>query len=190
MAWAPDSRRLASGAWGTTVVLWDFQRDKNNSACAAIKAIFGAWLSLPTAVRVWDGWTGQELLCLRGHEDVAYGVAFSPDGRRIVSGAEHGDLRIWEADTGLCRQVIRGDGDGEATAAGTSVFPWLAPVSTLETVIASARTGRKVAWLPAWLQQIKTHTEIKTHSEGRTWAGPSGDHLYVFALEGNASPTS
>ena len=36
-----------------------------------------------TAVRLWDAESGQELACLRGHEDTVRSVAFDPSGRRF-----------------------------------------------------------------------------------------------------------
>ena len=38
-------------------------------------------------VRVWDAATGLEALSLKGHTSSVSSVAFSPDGKRIVSGS-------------------------------------------------------------------------------------------------------
>jgi eukaryotic-like serine/threonine-protein kinase len=36
---------------------------------------------------------------LRGHTDEVRGVAFSPDGKRLATGADDGTVRIWDAET-------------------------------------------------------------------------------------------
>src|SRR5262249_23081714 len=41
---------------------------------------------------------GDELHCFKGHTVTAWSVAFSSDGRRVVSGGEN--LRLWDAKTG------------------------------------------------------------------------------------------
>ena len=38
---------------------------------------------------------GQETLTLKGHTGVVRSVAFSPDGKRIVSGGR--DIKVWDA---------------------------------------------------------------------------------------------
>jgi hypothetical protein len=51
-------------------------------------------------VLVWDAATGQVLLNLQGHQARITSVAFSPDGSRIVTGADDRTVVIWEAATG------------------------------------------------------------------------------------------
>jgi WD40 repeat protein len=53
---------------------------------------------------------------LEGHSKRVRAVAFSPDGRHIVSGAEDRTLRLWELATGCT--IARLDGDDGFTNIG------------------------------------------------------------------------
>jgi WD40 repeat protein len=61
-------------------------------------------------VRLWDTTTGKELCRHSGHRSAAH-VAFSPDGKLVVSGGsdeEDNSIHVWEAATG--RLIRRFDG--------------------------------------------------------------------------------
>ena len=123
--------------------------------------------------------SGAELACLRGHDGAVTSVAFDREGRRIVSGSDDDTVRVWDAASGDCLEVIQGFGDVAAIAAPASVFPWRAMSRNLETVIEPASGGEAVAWFPAALEHLTTHPS------GRIWAGSVGNHLYLIRLEGD-----
>jgi WD40 repeat protein len=56
-----------------------------------IQRLFGG--SNDKTVREWDAASGQEPCCLRGHEGCVVCVAYSPNRRRILSGADEGSVR-------------------------------------------------------------------------------------------------
>jgi WD40 repeat protein len=51
-------------------------------------------------VKVWDAVTGQALYTLKGHTGVVCGVAFSPDGTRLVSASADSTIKVWDDSCG------------------------------------------------------------------------------------------
>jgi WD40 repeat protein len=59
-------------------------------------------------VRLWDTVTGAVLQTLKGHLYSVNSVAFSLDGKQIVSGSDDGTVRLWDAATGAALQTLEG----------------------------------------------------------------------------------
>ena len=52
-------------------------------------------------IQLWDAQTGGQVSNpLQGHTDKVNSVAFSPDGRHIVSGSWDTTIQLWDAQTG------------------------------------------------------------------------------------------
>src|SRR5262249_17684104 len=47
-------------------------------------------------IRLWDAWSGKELGRLAGHRGWVMAIAFSPDGRRLVSGSTDTTALVWD----------------------------------------------------------------------------------------------
>jgi WD40 repeat protein len=108
MALSPDGKRLATA---------DPRTDRTTA------------LNAPCAVRIWDVETGRQLHKLDRHQSEVRTLAFSTDGRVLVSGGRFrsAPLNLWEVKTGkLLRTLPSGESavafspDGRTLAATNS----------------------------------------------------------------------
>jgi WD40 repeat protein len=69
-------------------------------------------------LRLWDVATGDLLRALEnrgeGHGNVVSSVAFTPDGRTILTGSWDGTVKLWDVETGQGHRNLQGTlGSGE-----------------------------------------------------------------------------
>ncbi len=55
-------------------------------------------------VKVWDSWTGKELLTVKGF----WSVCFSPNGHRLATGSGNNTAKVWDAQTGKELLTLKG----------------------------------------------------------------------------------
>lgn len=96
-ATAPTRAELARQIRFGEVVVVDMSPDQTRIALAD-----------STGIQVLDVKTGKRLLFLAGHRDWVESVAFSHDGRRLVSGGYDAVARVWDAATGKELLTLRG----------------------------------------------------------------------------------
>jgi WD40 repeat protein/tRNA A-37 threonylcarbamoyl transferase component Bud32 len=142
VAYSPDGSRLAAGDDDGNFIVWDLASGKAIITCKgyggpvkaaafsldAKRIAFAACTdrtNLPDSdqvdvVKVLDVATAREILILKGHEDDVLGIAFSPDGGRIVTASFDGKVKVWDAASG--RELLTLD-QHETSVAGVAFSP-------------------------------------------------------------------
>ena len=68
----------------------------------------------------------QQTLTLKGHSEAVNGVAFSPDGKQIVSGSDDNTVRVWDATTGQQSLTLKANSRYVSSVAFSPDGKWIA----------------------------------------------------------------
>lgn len=135
IAFSADSRTLVSGDEHETIRLWDTATGKSKATLnwgrgAATYALAfspsGRFIASGhrDGVKLWDNTVKpkqqagyaiddyQQTLEFRGHKDYVSKLAFSPDGKTLLTGGKDGTIQAWDTATGSHRFTVTGHIEG------------------------------------------------------------------------------
>ncbi|NEO48805.1 MAG: hypothetical protein F6K55_33815, partial [Moorea sp. SIO4A3] len=140
----------------------------------------------------------QERNRLQGHTDKVYGIAFSPDGKQIISGSSDNTVRLWDTETGLPLHTLEGhtdkvndiafSRDGKQILSGSgdnTVRLWDTETGqTLHTFVGHTDIVNDIAFSPDGKQILSGSSDNTV----RLWDTETGQTLHT--LEGHTLPVN
>jgi WD40 repeat protein len=126
VAFSPDSRSIAAGAISDcaaniVIAAWEVSTGLRRPAPSGVPADVYAVTYHPDGTMLASGGVdgvlyignvgGGSDFALSGHSDAITAIAFSPDGRRVVSGSKDHNITVWDAQTGSVVYDLSGHAD-------------------------------------------------------------------------------
>jgi WD40 repeat protein len=186
-----DGRTLVTGTAFTNFMArcWDLVSGKEFLRVPAVCNSMaltedGRWLAVGTAkegadkgkVQIWDLARREQSLEIAAHDKNVADLAFSADGRYLLSQGGENTTRFWDRLTGECIRHFDTVGDLRAMADGLA-HPQVQALVTEDGMAFCTRDGIPVAWFARHVEPVKLPNSL-------TWAGLVYWQAWLVRLEG------
>ena len=123
LAFAPDSKSIATGSWDRTIRVWGIETGTLRQILSGHSNVVNAVTFSPDGARLasgsndgtvilWDPRTGVELMSLPGVDGEFYqiqSIAFSPDGKALAAGTSaREEIKMWDSESGAVLASLDG----------------------------------------------------------------------------------
>jgi WD40 repeat protein len=199
VAFSPDGDRLAAASTSEVIYVWDVATRRlvlshghhRSVYCVAfspdgklVASGDGEPEGKPGTVSVWNAQTGQTVFSYtapRGSEVMFTGVAFSPDGSRVLAASPDQSVKVWDLTTG--KEILWPKGrpgavdavafspDGKRLA-GRIVRTQRGDANDSEVCVWDARTGQEMLRIHAHSNKV---TGLAYSRDGKLLASASTD---------------
>ena len=181
VAFSPDGEHLLSGSSDATLKLWDVRTGQEvftllghtdpvtsvafspdgKRIVSSSDGHDGPEKLIAGEVKVWDARTGEKVLTLAGPAGSVTSVAFTADGKSIVSQNADQTVRVWDAETGRESLTLKGLGFAEINEEKRADFERGSHIAVAFSAdgkrISTRGTGRTVTlWDTRSGQQLRT----------------------------------
>ena len=182
VAYSPDGTTIAGVVGGRKMRIWNAETGRQKwlliAPTTAEVVQFsqdGKTLAVGGSLETmfWDLETGVEIVPLEGHTGAVASLAFSLDGKTVLSGSHDKTIRIWSADTGEQIRTLEGHTEGVHSAAFSPDGKTVLSGSHDKTVrIWSADTGKMIRTLEGHTGAVLS---VAFSPDGRTAASAGHD---------------
>jgi WD40 repeat protein len=140
LVFSSDGKKIVALTHGSIINMWDAESgevlqklektdkfvNSHNLSPDGTKVITKYWLNDDKTAQILDVESKKSLVELRGHTDRFVSAAFSPDGKKVITGGRDGDsrdriTRIWDAESGKELMQLK---DDEADISPTQFAPF------------------------------------------------------------------
>src|SRR5262249_31081470 len=140
-------------------------------------------------IRLWNTADGKEVRQFAGHTEWVNTLAFSPDGKTLVSGSDDKTVRCWDPDTGQEKQQLRGHQGGVDSVAFSPDGKLLASEGKWGSIrlweIGTGKDLRNLAQPASWVVSApEEKTLASADREGvRLWDVATGQEIRRFRTD-------